>query len=707
MRRLPVLLSALAAFLVYVPSVSFDRTLDDVLQVPSPDQKTLDPWSSAWTQPYWHGQYAGGGLYRPVTSSTFWLESTLGAPLWARHLLNVSLHAVITGLLAAFCRAVGFGPGMSLVAGLLFAVHPTHVEAVAGLVGRAELLAALWIVIALHLHLHRIRHPERNPVASFLAFTAIAFLAAGSKESAWSLAFIVLPLHAALGAPLARAVPAFAGYAAGLCGHFLLRHHALGGWINIPHQVATPVDNQLVLLHGWSRLEAGIRVAGVFLAHLLLPFRLSPDYSGDTLAVSGSLFAPSFLAGCSLLLGWPALLVIGWKRRNTQFGFACLAAGTWIGLAFFLTMNVFMNLGTIMADRLLFWPSAGWSLFAGAVLFTLNPGGSLRPRWLVPAFVSFCLVGVYACVTISYLPVWKNNLALFEYAHRTTPASPRVWSGYGKSLEEAGRYEDALEALHQSQHLAPEYQLPWAQEAAILIGRQRFQEAKAPLAEALRLNSGDIASQVNEAIIWLHEGRFKDVRSRLEEILARNPRHVLARKYLAMAMENEGTPEEAEQAWRSYLELAPYDADALNSMARAMAAQSGGASDAEQLARQAIALDERKSDYFDTLAQALYQQNKVQEAADAWRECLRRGPENPSAMNDLAWVLATQLNRAAEAETLAMHAVRIAPDNPNYRDTLAEALSRQGKTKEATQVAGEGLKLKDAPASLRRFLSGG
>ena len=85
----PVLFAALLAFLIYLPSVSFDRTLDDIVQVPPPGQATIDPWSSVWTQPYWHGQYTGGGLYRPVTSSTFWLESKMGAPLWARHLLNV------------------------------------------------------------------------------------------------------------------------------------------------------------------------------------------------------------------------------------------------------------------------------------------------------------------------------------------------------------------------------------------------------------------------------------------------------------------------------------------------------------------------------------------------------------------------------------------------------------------------------------------
>jgi len=705
MRRVSLFLPALIALFLYLPSLSFDRTLDDLAQVPSPDQKTTAAWTYAWTHPYWSGEYVGGGLYRPVTSSSFWLESRIGAPLWARHLVNVVLYALVTGFVARMAMIFGFAFWAVMAAGLLFAVHPTHVETVAGLVGRAEILAALGMLIALHLHDRVLRVPVQKPFAWVLAFTGLAFLAAGSKESAWLLALFALPLHARHGKRLREGWPAFAGYAAGLLGHLLLRRHILGGWLNAPHVVPGPDENPLVLLHGWDRLGAGLRVAGVSLGHLVFPVHLSPDYTGSTVRLSISAFDPAFLAGCSFLVICPALLVAGWRRRSTPWGVACLAAGIWIGTAFLLTMNVFLNLATILADRLLFWPSAGWSLLVGASVFAI--AGRDRPRLLVPAAATVLLASAYAAITLTYLPVWKNNLVLFDHARRVAPTSPRIWSAYGKALTDSGRTNEALAALHESQRLSPRYLRPWAQEAGLLIATGRLEEAKAPLREALRIYPGDIASRINEAILWLYEGKAKDSVTRLREILNEAPRHFVARKYLALALEQEGTPAEAEAAWRSYLELDPQDAGALNSLARILATEPNRAREAEELTRRALAIDPSVPEYHDTLGEALVRQGKFPDAAAEWRAYLKQVPDNAGILNDLAWILATELGAAGEAEALARKAVGIAPKNPDYRDTLAESLARQGKTAEAARVAREALTLDGAPANLRRFLPSG
>src|SRR5262245_60681751 len=144
-------LPALVALAIYLPTLSFDRTLDDIVQVPAPGERIHQSWSEVWTQPYWK-DFSGGGLYRPVTSATFWLEAKLGTPIWSRHLINVLLNALVTLLLVRLTLRFGLGTLTAILAGLLFALHPAHVEAVAGLVGRAELLAALWILLALHVH---------------------------------------------------------------------------------------------------------------------------------------------------------------------------------------------------------------------------------------------------------------------------------------------------------------------------------------------------------------------------------------------------------------------------------------------------------------------------------------------------------------------------------------------------------------------------
>jgi Flp pilus assembly protein TadD len=342
---------------------------------------------------------------------------------------------------------------------------------------------------------------------------------------------------------------------------------------------------------------------------------------------------------------------------------------------------------------------------AAAILFDSSKATTISNRALAAAITMALLIG-YMSTTFAYQPHWKNNLSLFDYARGVAPTSARVWSAYGKALADVDRNEEALDALHHSQRLSPGYELAWAQEAALLLGMGRIEEAKAPLEESLRIFPQDPASRLNEAILWMHEGRYKDAIPRLREIIAKNPNETLAHGYLALALEYESTPEEADAAWRSYLDLAANDAAGMNEIAGALATSQHGAPRAEFLTRRALEIDPKNPRYLDTLGEALFQQGKFEEAAATWKTYLEQVPNDPQVLNDLAWILATRLDRPQEAEALARKAVRLVPDNPSFRDTLAESLWRQGKKEEASQVAKEAMTLKDASPDLRRFLVG-
>src|SRR5712691_482177 len=106
----------------------------------------------AFAQPYWPAAY-GGKMYRPLVIATFGVDRLIDGPAWF-HLVNVCWHAGVTVVVAGLVRRWG-GTTAALVAGLVFAVHPVHVEAVANVVGRAELLAALFTCLAVYAALAR------------------------------------------------------------------------------------------------------------------------------------------------------------------------------------------------------------------------------------------------------------------------------------------------------------------------------------------------------------------------------------------------------------------------------------------------------------------------------------------------------------------------------------------------------------------------
>jgi tetratricopeptide (TPR) repeat protein len=107
------------------------------------------------------------------------------------------------------------------------------------------------------------------------------------------------------------------------------------------------------------------------------------------------------------------------------------------------------------------------------------------------------------------------------------------------------------------------------------------------------------------------------------------------------------------------------------------------------------------------LARAEEQLGRFAEAAAAWRRYLEARPDDPDAMNHLAWLLATELDQPTAAEALARKCVAARPSNAGFLDTLAEALFRQGKREEAIRTARNVLTLEDSSHfrdQLARFL---
>jgi len=106
----------------------------------------------AFVSPYWPRELSGE-LYRPLAIATYALDWQVGRVAWF-HAVNLMWHAAASVGVAALARRWS-GDRAALVAGLLFAVHPVHVEGVANIVGRAELMAAVFALLAVYAALGR------------------------------------------------------------------------------------------------------------------------------------------------------------------------------------------------------------------------------------------------------------------------------------------------------------------------------------------------------------------------------------------------------------------------------------------------------------------------------------------------------------------------------------------------------------------------
>ncbi|MGH8721731.1 MAG: hypothetical protein ACREU4_07090, partial [Burkholderiales bacterium] len=191
---------AACAVLVYIGALWNSFAMDDLYIIAdNPLVRTPAGIWRAFAEPYWPRAF-GGEMYRPLVIASFAIDRLLDGPTWF-HVVNVCWHAGVAVVVAALVRRWS-GAEAALVAGLLFAVHPVHVEAVANVVGRAEMMAAGFSLLALYAAV------ERHSVGWSAAALLLGLL---SKENAAvTPGLIVLAWLLGLGRPLRRTQLAFA-----------------------------------------------------------------------------------------------------------------------------------------------------------------------------------------------------------------------------------------------------------------------------------------------------------------------------------------------------------------------------------------------------------------------------------------------------------------------------------------------------------------
>ncbi len=460
------------------------------------------------------------GLYRPLTILTYHFTYLfVGLDPCTFHVVNVLLHGLVSALVVLVAARFGAGPPAAFLAGLLFAVHPVHVESVAWIVGRAELLAAALALLAILAHG---RPGDRRPLPRVVLAALLYGLAAISKETALPLPalFFLLDLHDRDPRRLQRALLRLAP-AALACGLVVLaRWQVLGRF-----SPEVGADAFLGSLSAGDRPGIALAVLGRSIRTLLLPGKLSIYY--DPRHFVGLL---PLASGAALTLGL-ALLLWQAPRRGRGDVFRGL-------LLFLIGMLPFLHLvpiGAIFADRFLYLPSCGFLIAAGAVVL---PGlGGSRPWRLL---LALALVAACSAQTLYRTPAFRNNVALWEDAVAADPHAAFALFQLGGMYHDAGMFEYQGESrkgsvyyFSESLRVAPDN--PWAADAHLKLGEYA-------------------AGQIGDAALAARHYR---------EVLTRAPSCIEARLDLA-ALWPSGlvAPEEARRLLQAVPSLAPNETQA-------------------------------------------------------------------------------------------------------------------------------------------------
>lgn len=482
---------------VYANSLGNGFALDDEWIIATNERvHGIERLPEVVSSPYWPSTAARMGLYRPVAVATYAVDWDLwnGSPL-GFHAVNVALHGLASLLVFLLLLRLGFTPAAGAAGAALFGVHPVHTEAVANVVGRAEVLTTIFFLLGCLLFLLR----DTRPWVRVGGIALCYFLSLGSKETGITLPIVFLLLEAVRGpdpVPLLRRIwndRAVYAACAGTAVVYLGIRAAVLGDVR-----GTDVAPMLEGVGPVNRIANAIRVWPEYFRLLFYPRDLVADYSpGVIMPVDGFeaiVVVAAIVGGATLLLG-----VAAWKRWQISLPIF------WFAITVLPVSNLIIPVGVLLAERTLYLPSVAISVLAAG----LATGLANQPRRArAMGAAAFAVILVAASVrTWTRNPVWKSTATLMADLTTSHPESFRVQWYLAGTLLRAGRVDEAFRHYAVAVDLAPShYNLLMEYGAALLV------HGRATESERVLRKVADLMPDYVEPVVYLSQALFNQGR---------------------------------------------------------------------------------------------------------------------------------------------------------------------------------------------------
>jgi hypothetical protein len=527
---LPVTLFLSAA--VFMRSAWTNFIFDEqeaLLANPYVNGDTLKFWE-VFSRDFW-GLPATGtiGSYRPLPNIVWRLLWKIKEHAWLPHVFNLVVHAINAAMVGALVRRWLKSDRAAWLCTLTFVLSAIITEAVCGVVGIADVLGGTFVLLVL----------LAMPLAWYWLAPVTAaslFLGLLSKESTLTTT-PVLPLAAFIVAPLVNparpqrwlktagitlgVVLAVVGYTYFRRAFFEVKLPALYDnalpasepfgrqllhdflrWFKQPDLPKDPINNPLVDVEGAKRVAGALRVYFRGLAQVILPWRLSGDYSfPQEPAPTRALFPEAILGGVFMVL--PPLVAVGLALRGLWLEFkerwssssgtmlvpadftlsakirhlGLLSVGLlWVPITYFPHSNIPILLPTVRAERFWYLPVIGTAFLIGLFLHWLwERHGKRAAKWCWAVSVGFLVFqGIQGRV---HALDYRNDLVFWEATARAVPNSAKAHLNYGVMLGARQRLDLRLVENKRAMELAPKWPMAHIYYADTLCRLHRSEEA--------------------------------------------------------------------------------------------------------------------------------------------------------------------------------------------------------------------------------------
>jgi tetratricopeptide (TPR) repeat protein len=509
----------------------------------------------AWTSGYasnWH----------PLTWWSHMLDVQMyGMSAGPHHVTNLLLHIVNTLLLFGLLHAMTGRLGPSAFVAALFAAHPLHVESVAWVSERKDVLSTLFWMLTVWAYLRYLRRPRPGRYSLIAAVFVLGLMA---KPMLVTLPFVLLLLDVW---PLGRVTLAWSKPQRSRVVELVREKLPLIALAAASSLITFVVQRQGGAVAASEALPLGDRMANALVSYvryigkMLWPARLAAVYPFSRP------IPESWVVGS--LLGFLAMSIVA-IRAARRYPYVAVGWLWYVGTL--VPVIGIVQVGSqAMADRYTYVPLVG--------LFIIVAWGAvdLSARWphrrqVLPAAAGLAIIActVFARVQVEY---WRDSLALWGHTVDVTRDNFVAQNGLGDALASQGRVDEAIAHLSEAVRINPDF-APAQNNLGVELKRQRhLGEAIAHYSQALRTRPDFAEAHNNLANALDEEGRSNEAISHYTEALRIKPDYAEAHNGLGVALAKEERLGEAVEHFSAAMRIKPDSVDAYNNLGIALAMQ--------------------------------------------------------------------------------------------------------------------------------------
>jgi tetratricopeptide (TPR) repeat protein len=627
-RLLICVLLAAVTFAVYLPVRNYSFLFyDDNVYVT--DNAQVKPGLS-WQGIKWAFTTGYGANWHPLTWLSLMLDCELfGVEPGPMHIVNVLFHIANTLLLFIVFNRMTKALWQSAFIAALFALHPLHVESVAWIAERKDVLSTLFWLLTM---LAYVRYVERSSAGRYIVVLVLFAMGLLVKPMLVTLPFVLLLLDYW---PLGRfPAPKFSIIKALLEKVPLIVLSTASSVITFVVQRAGGSVLSIHAINLSERISNAIVSYVSYISKMFWPVGLAILYPhpADRIPVAKALI-------CAAILILITIICLYYARRRKYL----LVGWLWYLGTLVPVIGVVQVGSQAMADRYTYIPLIGLFLiiaFAGAELLKKISMGTVAAGVIAGVILSAC--GITAAAQVRH---WKDSLELFEHALDVTENNYLVENNYANVLSNLGRNEEALTHLVEALRFLPD-------------------------SPEMHNNYGNILKKT---------GKFDQAIEQYEIALKLNPDFDLARYQIGVTLAAKGDYEGAIQQYRLYAGTAVNLADI-----KGPGAELAKKGKADNAANPFHIVNPDSAEFLSNFGFALAQSGKPKEAIECYDKVLAKDPNNVITHGRLALALAS-VGRIGEAIEQCRIVLAVRPDDFEMHNNLGMLLQNQGKLDEAIE----------------------